>query len=110
MADSRRRDAGGLVGAPVRAGSAPDAAAGAQVLPLDLLPDARRDPARDRNRRARVHGRRGAHTPRPGAVSAPVARGRAGDSRARAAAHHLAAPEYNAPVHALVAELVDAQG
>ena len=51
LARGRRRRAERVARAAGRARAAPDAAAGAQVLPLDLLPDARRDPVRDRDRR-----------------------------------------------------------
>src|SRR6266545_8408669 len=88
---------------------APDARAGPQVLPLDLLPDARRDPDRDRNRRARVPRRRAARVARTGALTPAVARGGARDARARACSD-LLRPGYNGRALALVAELVDALG
>ena len=52
---------------------------------------------RDRDRRPRVHGRRGADAARPGAFAAAVARARARDARARAAADHLRAWGSSAP-------------
>ena len=61
----------------------------ALLLPLALLPRARRQPVRDRHRRPRLRRRRAAGDARAAAVAAAVPRGPAGRDRARSRADRL---------------------
>ena len=98
-----------------RARTAPDPGAGPPVLPLDLLPHARRDPARDRNRRPRVSS--STSRPRRSARRSHCRRGSRRSGRRSNASSPRSADSTRSPgraldcrPHALVAELVDAQG
>ena len=95
----------------VRARPAADAGPRPQVLPLGLLPDARRAPDRVRDGRPGLPGRRAAGDARREARAPALARGRSGRrSSASFAVRSPSTRRYNAPRLALVAELVDAQG
>ena len=70
-----------------------------KYFPLGLLPDARRDPRRGRDRRSRLPRRRTADAARPGALATAVAGAGAEHARARARADHLSpAPGGTPPV------------
>ena len=103
--------AGGLARAADRARPAADAGAGPEVLPLGLLPDAGRDPDRDRDRRPRAssstsRASRSARRSRCRRGSSPSARRSSASSRRSSVSARL----HCARSHALVAELVDALG
>src|SRR5215213_2832017 len=89
-----RRRAGGDGGAP-RRGSPhpPDRAARPQLLPLDLLPRARRRPVRDRDRRPRLCRRRAGRRARAKPQATALPRAAAPRDRGGVAGARVAAPQ-----------------